>query len=323
MARPSLKKNGLNCRTYRTKMSAIGNHMDSLGGIAMFVQVADSGSFSATGRLLGLSSSAVGKSVARMEARLGARLFQRSTRHLALTDEGEKFLLRCKRILAEVAAAERELSESSSGPSGRLRISLPRYSGLFEPAIGAFMQAYPAIELDLDFSDAMVNLVNEGYDVAVRTGELDDSGLTRRKLCTFRRLLVASPAYLARHGRPLDGPEMLLHRRLDYRFPATGRLEQWPLPDEATQLAPGMVCNSVEMRVFLAVQGRGIAYLPAFAVQRELAAGQLVSLLDEHTQARTAFWLLWPASRHLPPRLRVLIDFLVEQLQDQAFGAQP
>ena len=255
-----------------------------------------------------------------MEARLGARLFQRSTRHLALTAEGEKFLQRCKRILAEVEAAERELGESGGAPSGRLRLSLPRYSGLFEPAIGAFMQAYPAIELDLDFSDAMVNIVSDGFDAAVRTGDLADSSLMRRKLCTFRRLLVASPAYLARHGRPADGAELLRHARLDYRFPATGRLEQWPLLDEVAQPAPGMVCNSVEMRVFLAVQGQGIAYLPAFAVQRELAAGQLVSLLDAHTQAHTAFWLLWPASRHLPPRLRVFIDFLVQQLQDRHFG---
>ena len=300
--------------------------MDSLGGIAMFVQVADSGSFSATGRLLGLSSSAVGKSVARMEARLGARLFQRSTRHLALTAEGEKFLQRCKRILAEVAAAERELSEASSGPSGRLRISLPRYSGLFEPAIGAFMQAYPAIELDLDFSDAMVNIVSDGFDAAVRTGELADSGLMRRKLCTFRRLLVASPAYLARHGRPGHPSDLASHRRLHYRFPATGRLEAWPLAEAmepAAQHAAGMVCNSVEMRVYLALQGQGIAYLPAFTVRRELAAGQLLTLLDDYTQAATAFWLLWPASRHMPPRLRVFIDFLVAQLQDQAAAAPP
>ena len=295
--------------------------MDSLGGIAMFVQVADSGSFSATGRQLGLSSSAVGKSVARMEARLGARLFQRSTRHLALTDEGEKFLQRCKRILAEVEAAERELSAATGAPSGRLRISLPRYSGLFEPAIAAFMLAYPAIELDLDFSDAMVNVVSDGYDAVVRTGELQDSGLTRRKLCTFRRLLVASPAYLARHGRPGHPSELASHRRLHYRFPATGRLEAWPLADAAAPPAPGMVCNSVEMRVHLAVQGQGIAYLPAFTVQRELAAGRLESVLDAHTQAYTAFWLLWPASRHTPPRLRVFIDFLVEKLQGQAFGA--
>jgi len=294
--------------------------MEGLHGMAMFVQVADSGSFSATGRQLGLSSSAVGKSVARMEARLGVRLFQRSTRHLALTAEREKFLDRCKRILAEVEAAEQELSESNSAPSGRLRISLPRYSGLFEPVILAFMQAYPAIELDLDFSDQLVNVVGDGYDAVVRTGELDDSGLTRRRLCTFRRLLLASPAYLHRHGRPASPADLAQHARLQYRFPATGRLEPWPMADEGLPLAPGMVCNSVEMRVFLAVQGQGIAYLPAFTVQRELAAGQLLTVLDEHTRQQASFWLLWPASRHMPPRLRVFIDFLVEYFQERVFG---
>ncbi|WP_257572975.1 LysR substrate-binding domain-containing protein, partial [Janthinobacterium sp. UMAB-56] len=144
-----------------------------------------------------------------------------------------------------------------------------------------------------------------------------------RKLCTFRRLLVASPAYLARQGRPADGAGLLRHARLDYRFPATGRLEQWPLLEESAQPAPGMVCNSVEMRIHLAVQGQGIAYLPAFTVQRELAAGQLESVLDAHTQAAAAFWLLWPASRQLPPRLRVFIDFLVEHFQERRFGGVP
>ncbi|MFZ4875768.1 LysR substrate-binding domain-containing protein [Janthinobacterium sp. Mn2066] len=294
--------------------------MEGLHGMAMFVQVADSGSFSATGRQLGLSSSAVGKSIARMEARLGVRLFQRSTRHLALTAEGAKFLDRCKRILAEVEAAEQELSESNRAPSGRLRISLPRYSGLFEPVILAFMQAYPAIELDLDFSDELVNVVGDGYDAVLRSGELDDSGLTRRRLCTFRRLLVASPGYLAQHGRPASPSELVQHTRLQYRFPATGRLETWPMADEDLPLAPGMVCNSVEMRVFLAVQGQGIAYLPAFTVQRELAAGQLETVLDDCTPQQASFWLLWPASRHMPPRLRVFIDFLVEHFNGRAFG---
>lgn len=289
--------------------------MDSLGSIAMFVQVADSGSFSVTARQLGLSSSAVGKSVARMEARLGARLFRRSTRHLSLTVEGEQFLARCRRILSEVEAAEQELSASSKGPSGRLRISLPRYSGLFHAVILEFMQAYPAIELDLDFSDGLVNVVSDGYDAVVRTGVLDDSGLTRRRLCGFRRLLVAAPAYLQRHGTPTTPAELARHVQLHYRFPATGKLEQWPLgPDDGQSLA-SLVCNSVEMRVFLAMQGRGIAYLPAFTVQHEVADGRLVSLLDEFTRQEGSFWVLWPASRQLPTRLRVFIDFLVEHFE--------
>ena len=295
--------------------------MDSLGSIAMFVQVADSGSFSATARQLGLSSSAVGKSVARMEARLGARLFRRSTRHLSLTVEGEQFLARCRRILAEVEAAEQELSAASTGPSGRLRISLPRYSGLFHDAMLQFMQAYPAIELDLDFSDGLVNVISDGYDAVVRTGALEDSGLTRRRLCGFRRLLVAAPSYLARHGVPLAPAELAGHAQLHYRFPATGRLERWPLGADEVLSVNGLVCNSVEMRVFLAVQGQGIAYLPAFTVERELAAGQLLRVLDDYTQEQASFWLLWPASGQLPSRLRVFIDFLVEKLENGRPGS--
>lgn len=290
--------------------------MDSLGSIAMFVQVADSGSFSATARQLGLSSSAVGKSVARMEARLGARLFRRSTRHLSLTAEGEQFLARCRRILAEVEAAEQELSASSKGPGGRLRISLPRYSGLFHEVILQFMRAYPAIELDLDFSDGLVNVISDGFDAVVRTGALEDSGLTRRRLCNFRRLLVAAPSYLARQGTPTTPAQLAGHAQLHYRFPATGRLERWPLVADEVLSVNGMVCNSVEMRVFLAVQGQGIAYLPAFTVEQELAAGQLVGLLDKYTQESASFWVLWPSSSHLPSRLRVFIDFLVEKLED-------
>ncbi len=290
--------------------------MDSLGSIAMFVQVADSGSFSATARQLGLSSSAVGKSVARMEARLGARLFRRSTRHLSLTAEGEQFLARCRRILAEVEAAEQELSASSKGPGGRLRISLPRYSGLFHEVILQFMRAYPAIELDLDFSDGLANVISDGYDAVVRTGALEDSGLTRRRLCNFRRLLVAAPSYLARQGTPTTPAQLAGHAQLHYRFPATGRLERWPLAADEVLSVNGMVCNSVEMRVFMAVQGQGIAYLPAFTVEQELAAGQLVGLLDKYTQESASFWVLWPSSSHLPSRLRVFIDFLVEKLED-------
>ena len=140
-----------------------------------------------------------------MEERLKVRLFHRSTRHIALTPEGEMFLERCRRILCEVEAAELELSEASDAPRGKLRVSLPRYSGLFEPAIAEFMQRYPDVSLDLDFTDRMVDVIGDGYDAVVRTGEMDDSGLKRRRLGAFRRILVASPgtcASTASRARP-------------------------------------------------------------------------------------------------------------------------
>ena len=199
--------------------------MENLGSIGIFVRVAERLGFSAVARDLGVSPSAVGKAVARLEARLGVRLFHRSTRTLALTAEGEKFLERCRRILCEVEAAELEMTQASAAPRGKLRVSLPRHSGLFEPVIAEFMRRYPAVELDLDFSDRMVDVIGDGFDAVVRTGALVDSGLKRRRLGSFRRVLVGSPEYFAAHGRPHSPAELQAHTCLHYRYPSTGRLE--------------------------------------------------------------------------------------------------
>ncbi|WP_445656651.1 LysR family transcriptional regulator [Achromobacter sp. NCFB-sbj8-Ac1-l] len=292
--------------------------MDSLSGIGVFVLVADTRSFAEAGRVLGVSASAVGKSVARMEARLKVRLFHRSTRHIALTPEGEKFLERCRRILCEVEAAELELSEASGTPSGRLRVSLPRYSGLFESALASFLKRYPQVELDLDFTDRMVDVIGEGYDAVVRTGEMDDSGLKRRRLGPFRRVLAASPDYLATQGTPKRAADLLRHSCLHYRYPSTGKLEKWPLKVGPTAQPPELpltlVCNSVEMRIFLALSGLGIVCLPDFTIRKELADGRLQIVLDERTRGNGTMWALWPASRHPSPKLRVFVDHLAQHL---------
>ncbi|EJO31472.1 LysR family transcriptional regulator [Achromobacter marplatensis] len=292
--------------------------MDSLSGIGVFVMVAETRSFSEAGRVLGVSPSAVGKSVARMEERLKVRLFHRSTRHIALTPEGEKFLERCRRILCEVEAAELELSEATDAPHGKLRVSLPRYSGLFDSSIASFMQQYPAVELDLDFTDRMVDVIGEGYDAVVRTGDMDDSGLKRRRLGPFRRVLAAAPDYLRLHGTPKRAGDLLRHACLHYRYPATGRLEKWPLkqgPDtQSLDLPLTLVCNSVEMRISLAVGGQGIVCLPDFTIRRELAAGQLQIVMEDRTRGSGTMWALWPASRHASPKLRVFIDHLAQHL---------
>jgi DNA-binding transcriptional LysR family regulator len=176
--------------------------MDSLSGIAMFVQVAETRSFTETGRLLGVSSSAVGKSIARTEERLGVRLFHRNTRSITLTAEGALFLERCRRILGEVEAAEAELSDAAGSPRGRLRISTPQLTGLIMPALDGFMVQYPEIELDIDFSDRMVDIIEEGFDAVIRTGEQHDSRLVLRRLGSCDQVLVASTGYLKKHGVP-------------------------------------------------------------------------------------------------------------------------
>ncbi|MGQ5369807.1 LysR family transcriptional regulator [Xanthomonas arboricola pv. corylina] len=288
--------------------------MDSLNGFVVFVQVAETRSFVAAGRLLGVSASAVGKSVARLEEKLGVRLFHRSTRSVTLTAEGTLFLERSRRILAEIEAAELELSQATAAPRGRLRVSLPLVSSLVLPVLGEFMREYPEIELDLDFTDRMVDVVEEGFDAVVRTGEPADSRLSARRLGSFQMRLVASPDYLARRGTPVTPVDLQQHTCLHYRFPNSGKLETWALrqtPGEPElQLPTSMICNNIETRVCFALQGLGIAHLPDFAIREPLADGRLKPILAEHVERSGVFHVLWPASKHPSPKVRALVDFL-------------
>lgn len=288
--------------------------MDNLNGFVVFVRVAETRSFVAASRLLGVSASAIGKSVARLEEKLGVRLFHRSTRSITLTAEGTLFLERSRRILAEIEAAEMELSQATAAPRGRLRISLPLVSSLVLPVLGEFMREYPAIELDLDFTDRLVEVIEEGFDVVVRTGDPTDSRLSARKLGTFRSMLVASPDYLARRGIPEVPADLQDHTCLHYRFPNSGKLEPWALrqaPGEADlQLPTSMICNNIETRVCFALQGLGIACLPEFSIREPLADGRLRTILADRVERTGVFYVLWPASRHPSPKIRAMVDFL-------------
>lgn len=288
--------------------------MDSLNGFVVFVQVAETRSFVAAGRELGVSASAIGKSVARLEEKLGVRLFHRSTRSVTLTAEGTLFLERSRRILAEIDAAELELSQASAAPRGRLRVSLPLVSSLMLPVLGEFMRAYPQIELDLDFTDRMVDVIEEGFDAVVRTGEPADSRLSARRLGSFHMRLVASPDYLARRGVPQTPADLEQHSCLHYRFPNSGKLETWGLRRAASeaelQLPTSMICNNIETRVCFALRGLGIAYLPDFAIREPLAAGLLQPILIDQVGGDGVFNVLWPASKYPSPKVRALVDFL-------------
>lgn len=289
--------------------------MDSLNGFNVFVQVAETRSFVSAGRQLGLSPSAVGKSVARLEEKLGVRLFHRSTRSITLTAEGSLFLARCRRILAEVEAAQLELSQASTKPTGRLRISLPLVSTLMLPVLGDFMRQYPEIALDLDFTDQLVDVIEDGFDAVIRTGEPADSRLSARRLGYFSTQLVASPAYLADKGTPRVPADLPEHQCLHYRYPHSGKLEKWPLRGAADLVLPTtMVCNNIETRVCFALRGLGIACLPDFATRHLVEEGSLVPLLTDFIEWQGTFYILWPASRHASPKIRALVDFLAERV---------
>lgn len=290
--------------------------MDSLGSLNAFVQAAEARSFTVAGRQLGVSSSAIGKAVARLEERLGVRLFHRSTRTITLTPEGALFLERCRRIFCEIEAAELELAQTQGAPRGKLRVSLPLVGMLMMPTLSAFMRAYPEIELDLDFTDRLVDVIDEGFDGVVRAGEVSDSRLMTRMLGTFRLILVGSPDYFALKGVPQKPDELKSHACLHHRYATNGKLERWPLRRERKDfdLPITAVANTIEPLIYMAEHGLGIACLPDFAIRRQLGQGTLVAVLGGHLHHAGAFRMLWPSSRYLSPKLRVFVDFMAQNL---------
>ncbi|MGO4740352.1 LysR family transcriptional regulator [Bosea sp. 2KB_26] len=293
--------------------------MDSLGSLHAFVQAADADGFTEAGRKLGVSASAVSKAVQRLEDRLGVRLFHRSTRSITLTQEGAMFLERCRRILCEFEAAESELSQTQMAPQGKLRVSLPSMGMLFMPKIAAFKRLYPQVELELDFTDRVVDVIDEGFDVVIRTGEHADSRLMTRTLGHYRRAIVGSPDYFREAGRPETPDDLARHPCLVYRFATTGKLDRWPLSRDGkpvqVELRNSVVMNTLEPQICLAESGLGIACVPDVAVTRQLEHGSLVSILKSYLETRTKMSVMWPTSRHLSPKLRAFVDFAAENLR--------
>ncbi|CAI2031168.1 MULTISPECIES: LysR family transcriptional regulator [Serratia] len=296
--------------------------MESLTSILSFVKTAESLSFVSAARAIGISATAVGKNVARLEASLNVRLFQRSTRKVSLTVEGEMFYERCRKILDDLQDAEAMLSHSVQAPRGRLRVSLPTIGYRFLlPMMPDFRKAYPEVELELDFNDQLVDLINDGFDVVIRSGDLVDSRLMSRRLGPFRFVLCAAPGYLERKGRPEKLLDLELHDCLRYRFVTTGKIMDWTLTSdpEITQLRlnSSLTLNNMEAMLTATIDGHGIAYMPDFLVKEALAVGDIETLLDAHTKDQGFFWALWPSSRHLSPKIRVFVDFICSQLFKQ------
>ena len=292
--------------------------MDHLSGVAIFTRAAETLSFSEAGRQIGISSSAVGKAIARLEHRLQVRLFHRSTRSVRLTPEGSLFLSRCQRILSEISEAEAELASSRSTPSGRLRVSIPMVGTLLMPILSAFMRTFPEVLLDIDFSDRVVDVIEEDFDVVLRTGESTDSQLTVRMLGNYTHLVVGSATYLAKHGVPASPEDLASHACLQHRFPKTGRLRQWNFVRDGEKIAVDLpsaaIASAVEPLIALAEQGLGLACVPDFAVRTQLANGSLVAVLREYCADQIAFSALWPSGKMTMPKVRVFVDYLRQHL---------
>lgn len=292
--------------------------METLGSLNVFVIVAETRSFVGAGEVLGISSSAVGKAMARLEKRLGVRLFHRSTRSIAITAEGTMFLERCRRIFSEIEAAEQELSQTLVAPRGRLRVSLPLAGMLFMPAITKFMRLFPEVSIDLDFTDRLVDVIEEGFDAVVRTGDISDSRLMMRSVGKFSHRIVGTEEYLARFGVPEKPQDLSAHICLHHKYPSSGKLERWPLRHDVKQgkleLPVSSMASTLEPLVSMAEQGLGLACLPLFTVHAQIAGGKLVPVLGDYIEDVGEFSILWPSSRHLSPKVQAFVRFMSENL---------
>ena len=295
--------------------------MDRFQEMRTFVAVAEAGSFVRATETLNLSKTAVSRLVSDLEARLGARLLHRTTRKLSLTPEGELFLERCRQLLDGVAQAEAELSVHAGEAIGLLRINVPVTFGVLHlaPLWPRFMALHPRVTLDMTLSDRVVDLVEEGYDLAVRISKLRASSLVSRQLTTTRLVLCASPQYLQRYGTPGHPSEIANHRVIAYSLLSTG--DQWafdgPEGPVTVKVTPRMITNSGDTCCAAALQHQGIVLQPTFLVGPHLVSGALVEVLPQFRAVELGVYAIFPTRTHLTPKVRALIDFLIE-----AFGTR-
>lgn len=287
--------------------------------LAIFAKVVELRSFAAAATELALSKATVSKAVGRLEERIGARLFNRTSRRLALTDAGRSLAARAAQLLVDGEAAESEALAQSAAPRGLVRVAAPMTFGVrvVAPLLSDFLARYPDVSVDLHLSDAMVDLIGEGFDVGVRIASLPDSSLVARRVCPMPRYIVAAPGYLARHGRPTHPMHLAQHRCFAYAYMSTPNVWRFTnaAGEEATVRPSGQLrVNNGEAVLPALIAGLGIADLPDFIVGDAIAAGEVEVILKDWKQTEGAVHLVMPPGGPRPARVEVLIDFLADGL---------
>ena len=305
--------------------------MDRLDAMKLFVRVAELGSFAAVAQQLGVARSVVTRQIAGLEAHLGVKLMARSTRRLSLTSAGTAYLEKCRVILNLVEAAETDVAEERLTPRGNIRLSLPLSFGLkrLAPLLIDFSQRYPEVGLDMDYSDRRVKLIEEGIDLSIRITRRLDGGDVARKIGTGRMQVVASKNYLAQHGRPQHPAELIHHECLGYtsggiaqnwEFKVEGQLQSFPVRSRIN-------ANNGDVLTEAAAQGLGITLQPDFIIDDYLADGRVEAILVDFPVAELGIYAMLPSNRHIPHRVRVLMDFLAAGLAvncaENGFPRQP
>lgn len=294
--------------------------MDRFENMNAFVRVVESGGISAAADRMNVAKSVISRRLKELEEHLGVELFHRTTRQMNLTDSGRAFYQQSVRILDDILEAEHATSQFHGALKGSLKVAVPLSFGLMHlgPAINGFLQQHPDIEFDLDFNDGQVDLLAEGFDLAIRIANLPDSSLIARRLAPIHTVMCASPAYLERMGEPQSPQELIHHRCLVYNL--ISNFDNWDLYDAKEQLVrtkivPYLKASNGEFLRDAAVSGLGIVLMPTFIVYKEIASGALVPLLTEFHAAPLTAYAIYPQTRHLSQRVRVFVDFLVKRFE--------
>ena len=293
-----------------------------LGSIELFCLAAEEGSFTAAALSAGVTPAAVSRSIARLEERLGTRLFVRTTRSIRLTEGGRSYYEQCRQALTQLVDAEREVMGKQQEPSGTLRISLPTTYGHHRvlPLLPEFRRLYPKVRVEVHLSNRNIDFVGEGYDMAVRVRAQPDSTLIARPLEDARLVVVATPEYLAREGTPMTLGDLQQHDCIQFELPSSGRRITWLFNEggeEREILSEGgyLCSDDVLGGVTLAKNGAGLFQTYRFIVERELAEGSLVEVLQPFSGRSRPFTLLYPQNRHMPLRLRAFVNFIMDKKQ--------
>jgi DNA-binding transcriptional LysR family regulator len=301
-------------------MQRKGVGMDRLDGMQMFVRVAELGSFAAVAQQMNVARSVVTRQIAALEAHLGTKLMARSTRRLSLTSTGATYLERCRDILAQVEAAEAGLHDDQQAPRGHLRITLPYSFGIRQlmPLLGDFMAANPAISFELEFSDRRVNLVEGAFDLAIRIASRLEPGDVARKIGHSQSVVVASPAYLERYGRPQHPRELIQHACFGYLLAMRA---SWAFViDGETQwfaVASRLEANSGDALLAATIQGLGLSYAPTFIAEQAVRDGKLEIVLADFPSPEVGIYAILPSNRYVPHRVRALVDYLAQRIGEK------
>jgi DNA-binding transcriptional LysR family regulator len=296
------------------------NRKDSLEGLTIFVQVIESGSFSAAATELGHAVSHISKAITKLEQRLGARLINRTTRSLSLTDVGQVYFEKAKQIVSEAREAEQSIHQLQDSPSGRLKISLPTSFGQshMQPVVREFMQRYPDVKLQIDFSSRLVDVIGEGFDLCVRMGQPKSSNLISRTLLEFEFITVATPGYFETFGVPKHPHDLKHHQAIKYMYnqvPVTWEFRNQQGETIHVEVENRAECNNLPMQKTLVMAGLGIGRLPSFVCKQELENGELVRVLDQFEMPSQSAYLVYPHRLHLSAKVRAFVDLAVEHFR--------